>query len=64
MGSAFYGSGGGHVFEIDCSGTESNVLQCGFEAISDASRCTHSNDVGLACIGTYIMTVHIEGRSC
>ena len=52
MGSAFYGSGGGHVFDIDCSGTENSVLECGIEAVSD---CTHSNNVGLACIGIHIM---------
>ena len=52
MGSAFYGSGGGNVFDVDCSGTESNVLRCGIEAVNNASQCTHSNDVGLACIGT------------
>ena len=55
MGSVFYGSGGGHVFDIDCSGTENSVLECDIKAASDTSRCTHSNDVGLACIGIHIM---------
>ena len=51
MGGAFYGLGGGQIFEVECTGTEQSVIECDVEAVSDTSNCTHSNDVGLACIG-------------
>ena len=55
MSSAFYGSGGGNIFDIECSGTENSVLECGIKAVSGTSFCTHLNDIGLACIGIHIM---------
>ena len=51
MGGAFYGLGIGRIFEVECTGTEQSVTECDVEAVSDTSNCTHSNDVGLACIG-------------
>ena len=51
VGGAFYGLGNGRIFEVECTGTEQSVIECDVEAVSDTSNCTHSNDVGLACIG-------------
>lgn len=50
MDGAFYGSGSGHIFSLDCTNDE-NTATCDHNPVSDSSSCTHSNDVGLACIG-------------
>ena len=51
-----YGLGRGPIWldEVACNGTESNLTECGKNAIGD-SDCSHSEDVGVLC--------STEGRS-
>ena len=49
--SSHFGSGNGHILDLDCTGSESDVLECGHLPVSSASNCTHKSDVGVICRG-------------
>ena len=55
-----FGSGSGLIFDLDCTGSESNVLECGHLPVSGASNCTHKSDVGVICRGNLIFTEFCE----
>lgn len=50
VGSAFFGQGTGPIFldEVQCVGTEDNLLACPSIRMHD---CTHSEDAGVRCQG-------------
>ena len=52
VNSNHFGSGSGLIFDLDCTGSENNVLECVRLPVSDASNCTHKSDVGVICRGT------------
>ena len=58
--SSHFGSGSGLTYDFYCTGSESNVLECGHVPVSDASNCTHKSDVGVICRGTLIFTEFCE----
>lgn len=57
VSSAFYGEGSGPILlnSLHCSGAEANVLECTFG--SDTSLCSHAQDVGVQCTGTYNLSI-------
>ena len=50
-----FGSGNGPIFlsQLSCRGDESDILSCG--SPSFVHYCTHEEDVGIKCPGTYIV---------
>ena len=58
--SSHFGSGSGLVIDLDCAGSENNVLECSHLPVSGASNCTHKSDIGVICIGTSIYTKYCE----
>ena len=56
--SAYYGQGLGPIQldNVQCTGSESRLLDCTHLAIHD---CSHSEDAGVTCSGT----VHIDNQS-
>ena len=58
--SAKYGSVQGPIAlsRVKCVGNESSLLNCQLVSIAAASRhyCTHSNDVGVSCQGTVMVS--------
>ena len=59
-GSILFGLGSGLIFDLDCTGSESNVLECGHLPASGASNCTHTSDVGVVCRGSSIYAEFFE----
>ena len=59
-----FGSGTGLILNLDCTGSESNVLECSQLPVSSASNCTHISDVGVICGGTSVYTEYCEKASC
>ena len=51
--SSLFGYGSGRIFNLDCTGSESSVLECGHLPVSNASNCTHKSDVGVICRGIF-----------
>lgn len=51
MGGAFYGSGGGLIYDISCN-TSGNTTDCEYKPASNISNCSHANDAGVVCTGT------------
>ena len=49
MNGSFYGSGSGPIFNLECTETDGNFTNCTLS--EDTLTCTHSNDVGIVCIG-------------
>ena len=52
--TGYYGEGSGEIVAISnrgCDGGEHNILDCD---LSPALNCSHADDVGIECIGTYI----------
>ena len=39
---------------VDCKGTESRLLDCTYD---DFAACSHNNDAGVYCPGTYIINL-------
>ena len=50
--NSLFGYGSGFIFDLDCTGSESTVLECGHLPVSSASNCTHKSDIGVICKGT------------
>ena len=50
LSNAFYGRGTGpiHIDDVACSGTETNILLCGYDSVT--SDCGHSEDAGVQCV--------------
>ena len=50
---ARFGRGSGPIFldKVDCSGTESTLLQCGKFSPLGIHMCDHFQDVGIHCEG-------------
>ena len=55
--NAHFGTGAGliHLDDVDCTGSESNLLDCSY---SSNVHCTygHSEDAGVRCQGTFVNT--------
>ena len=53
--NAFYGQGTGDIAleNVECSGSESQLLACSSNTIFDTS-CSHSEDAGVKCEGVFI----------
>ena len=51
MGGGFYGSGSGTIYNVDCTVNET-TSDCSSIPTNDTTGCTHTNDVGVVCIGT------------
>lgn len=54
--AAHFGSGAGpvHITHVSCLGTEDHLQECFLSYAEDdlsLHQCTHSNDVGIQCIG-------------
>jgi deleted-in-malignant-brain-tumors protein 1 len=49
VSDAFYGRGSGpiHLDDVECAGTETNILQCTYDPVT--SDCGHSEDAGVQC---------------
>ena len=50
-----FGPGSGPIFfgGLDCSGNEGSLSDCGTLPYAEG-QCSHSNDAGVQCQGTYI----------
>lgn len=48
--TAFFGEGKGDISlqNVNCKGTESNLLDCGKDDVP-VQNCSHHNDVGVKC---------------
>lgn len=62
VSKAFYGQGSGPIIlrRLECTGRETSILECEFDA--NTSDCRHSDDAGVQCIGMLyyvIFTVYI-----
>ena len=55
--SAYYGAGSGPVWMtgLSCTGRENNIANCYHEGFTTSSHCSHSNDVGVVCLGKLII---------
>ena len=65
VGEASFGQGSGPIIleRVACSGTESNLTQCGHNGIGNHA-CAHSKDAGVICLGNHniIMGIHVTIR--
>ena len=54
---AHYGSGSGEILldNVQCSGTEASLFECRHNGIG-VDNCTHHEDVGVECQGTFRTT--------
>lgn len=57
VSNAFFGQGNGPILisRVQCSGSESSLLDCYWSA-SATSSCSHAEDAGVTCLG--IPVVH------
>ena len=55
-----FGVGVGPIFidRLQCSGTETNILQC--DSRIGLHSCTHDNDVSVQCIGKHILILNFK----
>ena len=53
--NAYYGSGSGPIYltDVACTSSKTSLLQCNSDPILSGS-CTHSEDAGVKCEGTYL----------
>ena len=53
-GASNFGPGNGpiHFQDVACQGSESNLFMCSFSR--NITSCSHNQDVGVICAGTYI----------
>ena len=60
-GSAEFGQGSGSIWldSVTCTGSESTLASCGHLGVGVASRCYHSEDVGVRCTGDKDGTVYL-----
>ena len=59
--NSLFVSGSGIIFDLDCTGSESTVLECGHLPVSGASNCTHRSDIGVVCRGT---SIYADSEHC
>ena len=57
VGNSNFGSGEGVIYldNVHCTGNETSLTECSHSR--DTSQCDHSEDVGVRCVGTYVITL-------
>ena len=60
FGNSYFGDGSGSIFldNVQCSGSETSLLQCPSNTIGN-NNCDHFTDAGVRCGGIYVTQPHI-----
>ena len=66
---AYFGQGTGQIVldNVQCIGSENQLLSCNSAPILDvSSSCEHSDDAGVRCEGIYLQSQHYKffGTNC
>ena len=64
FGNSYFGDGSGSIFldNVQCSGSETSLLQCPSNTIGN-NNCDHFTDAGVRCGGIYFTQPHTGAGS-